>query len=907
MPRPFGAAPLPASPSAESEFRASLLLVLALDLVVLLVWLGWSRRASASAGLFVVALAVPLAIMLIVRPSLRRVVVLLARCEARRMSVVAPVAAAFVFSSLALGLGGDARAMPVDSAVRHLGPVDELIVTTDAGSRNQAVDAITRARDTDPRVGSTIDDLLSLVAVDASLTIGDRRFAVTAVELDVPLAVGFGKVPAETGLVDMAPLVVGDIAVAPSVLAGTGPGPVAVRLSVGDEAIDVRARALPVARGFGSFDLEGLGRPRLGQKTTTPVVYVAPGTISTAVDKLADGGASRNVRFLVAVSNLGDARHGLRRTAAATTLLESILSSPPAGPVAVPADDPLGLGGPAIAVAAPVNATVIAVKSAHVLRVRGEFDAAAMSRRVARGALFTAALAVMGCAYVARRRINADRARALRTIGLRRRRGFALNSAVLGSGVGPGLVLGAIGGVLVPLATGRIGGGALFPGWGTLARAVSLTCLAAVVPLVGAVAFGAVPRRLRSRLSGVGSARPPMALRAVGGLGLAVVGIVIGRGRSSELRIGLGIVLTVFGLCAALGATVLTRRPFGMQTSARPVRRSRTRSFAGVCAATGLAVLPVAASQGLQATTAPTGGAAWRSVVRVDDEADAVGLLRQLAGPTNGRVLQRATVLVAGDGTEPAELAVPAIALAAADGLGDGWVPRMSGVRVSSVDLEPGAAVVSRRLAAIRDFAVGDTAVLVDPLTTRSSRVTVAGIASFPAWAGDLALPADAFIGLRTLERTTVARSAVALSVRSPTEARAAMSALSSTAVATVGGADASVDGSVGSAFGRWLRRVALVTVALFVAVALALRTGTWRRVRWTVVVVAAAVGLVLGLVLGGSRIMSPIGPLLMAAFLGLLCVVSAMHLLTEPVRVRDVARALPRPTRPDRDHGEFD
>lgn len=907
--------PRPGAPA--SEFRGSLLLVLGVDLVALLTWLAWSRRASSLAGLVVAATIVPLALVLALRPRVRRPATLLIRRERRRAAVFVPVAASVVLSSLALGVGHDARHLPVESAVYHLGPIDEVIVSPDANARNQALDAITRARENDPRVATGIDDLLPLVAVDALLAIGAQQVPVTAVELDVPVAAGFGKQPSETGLTGLPPLLVGDVAVGPNLIANLGPGPVPVRLSIGGQGIDVRARALPSGRGFGSLDLDGLGRPRLGATAATPVVYVAPGTVATAIDKMSDGGAAVNARFLVAVSNLGDARRGLRRSAAVTTLLEEVLAQPPTGPTSIPADDPLGLGGTVASVPGAINASVVAVKSAHVARIAGEFAETELARRVARGALFAAAGVVLLAAYLARRRMHGDRVRVLRAFGLRGRTGAALRAALVLSGVVVGLPLGVIAAVGAAMAVGRISQlPSAFPApLSTVAQAVALPASVVLLAMVAAGVGVVVPSGIRSWLRGLALVRPSVVIVAPVGLALVAVGMALGR-QATELRIGAAVVLTVLGLAMALGPTFLPRRPFGARTAARPTRRSRTRSFAGVCVATGLAVLPVAASQRLPAAAAS--GSNWRSVAQINNESDAVGLLRQLVAPTGGRVLRRADVLVADElarrSDAPAELrelspAIPAVAVTAGDGQGDGWAPRSFG-QPSVADLEPGSIIVSRRFAALRPgpLAIGDNLVLVDPVTTRSVRVSVADIVSFPGWAGDVAVPIDVFSGLRTDALTAVARSALAVSVSSPAAARVAMAALSPTAAVQITSVDARPDATVADAFGRWLRRSALIMVSMFLATALSLRTSHWRHVRWTVVLIAAVAGLTLGLAFGGARTMNPIGPLAWALGVGSLCAFCGLRVVAPEARVRNVAKALPSlPLPSGRDRGEFD
>jgi hypothetical protein len=895
-----GAGPRPAS--GPSEFRGSLLFVLGVDLVVLLTWLAWSRRTTASAALVVVAAIVPLGIVALLRPGIRRTAALLIRRERHRVAVVIPVAVSVVLSALALSVGDDARRLPLDSAVRHLGPIDELIVSPDVGSRNQAVDAITRAGENDPRVKTSIDDLLPLVAVDGALSIGSRQIPVTAVELDVPVAAGFGKVPSDGGLAGFTPLLVGDVGVPAALVANVGDGRVPIRLAIGDKTIDVRARPLPSGRGFGALDLAGLGQPQLGGRAAAPVVYVAPGTVATAIDTMADGGASVNARFLVAVSNLGDARRGLRRSGSTTALLESILAEPPAGPTSVPADDPLGLGGTTPSVPAAINATVVAVKEAHVARVAAEFAATNLARRVARGALFAAAAGLLFASMVVRRRANRDRLHVLRSLGLRGRGGAALRSTLAFSGLLLGVPLGVVGAVGAIAAVPRFGHlTTSTSSWAAnLARAAALPVVAALLVVAGTVVAGLMPRSLRSRMNGLGLVRLPAPMIGLVGLVVAVAGIAVGR-QTTEVGIGVGALVTVIGLAIALGATLLPRRPFGTRTTARPVRRSRTRSFAGVCAATGLSVLPVAAAQRLPAATVPATTSSVRSVVNVRNEVDATGLMRELVGQTGGRVLRSAEVLVAGSSSS----SLPVTMVAAGDGLGDAWMPG-SGGGTRPNDLPPGTVIVSRQLGAVRGsrVAIGDRLVLVDPVTGRSVSVVVRDLAAFPRWAGDVAVPAEIFAGLRTEALAAVSHSAIALSTQSSSEVRSALTTLSPTVTAQIDGIDASADTPVTAAFRPWLLRTALIMVVLLFVSALAMRSSGWRHVRWTVVLVAALIGSLLGGVFGGIRMMTPIGPLAWTVALGALSACGALALVSAKKRVGSKV-VVPAPA-PKADVGEF-
>ena len=124
-PQPGGETALAAG---SAEFRSSLLLVLTGDLAALLCWLSWSRRSTTAAALALAAVVIPLLIVLATRPTLRRVMTLLARSETNRRYLIVPIGACVVFTSLAISLGTHADGLVGASAVRHLGAIDEVVV-----------------------------------------------------------------------------------------------------------------------------------------------------------------------------------------------------------------------------------------------------------------------------------------------------------------------------------------------------------------------------------------------------------------------------------------------------------------------------------------------------------------------------------------------------------------------------------------------------------------------------------------------------------------------------------------------------------------------------------------------------------------------------------------------------------
>ena len=910
--------------AGSAEFRSSLLLVLTADLSVLLCWLSWSRRSSTAAALALAAVVIPLLIVLVTRPSLRRVVTLLARSETNRRYVIVPIGACVVFASLALSLGSHADGLLAASAVRHLGPIDELVVSPDADSRNQVLDALTRARSADVRVSSSVDDLLPLVVIDGALQIGSRHLDVTIVELDVAAGQAFGGRPEQTGLGGLLPLSVGDVAIDRSLVHASRSATVS-RLSMGGVARDVRIVPMIERKGFAVADARGLGEPSFGRPADRPVVYVAPGTITTTIDALGDRGVSANAQFVVAVSNQGDAHDGLLRSSATVALLDEILANPAIGPVSLPADDPIGLGGATIRVAAPTPATVIAVKAAHIERLRAEFEASARSRRLSRMALYTAAFACAAVAFIARRKRHGVQRELLRSLGLRTRSSVALESAFLGvsttiglgAGAASAIVVSAAIGPFVPIDRSFTGGAA------TIAQALTFAGGLAFTPSLLRPLLAIVPSPLRRFLRRASLTRLSGPFAVVLGVISVVGSINLLRHGSTVWTRSAGFLALIAGGALILGPTVLHRPPFGRRVTARPVRRLRTRSFAGVAAATGLVVLPVAASQNLAATA--TVVSPWRSSVFFSDDVDAVGLAEQLVRAGGGRVLHTSTVLVDdGTGDTPA---TPSLALAAADGLGDGWIPlRRSPVPSSvpspvpsaapstasasesaseSVDLPAGTVMISERLASVRGgrLGVGDRLVLRDPGTTRSVSVVVHGVVAFPRWAGDIATSIDVFTALLTKDRVLTARRAVAVSPMTGSLAGATMGNLAPNANATVRNID---DGPsrVNAALVNWLRRAALVTLGIAVLMVLVFRSPTWRPIHWTVVVAAVAFGWFAGSAVGGPPTRSPLGPLAVGFAIAVLCGVCALRVLTPEFRVRDAIGRLP--SRPKKT-GEFD
>ena len=905
-PHPRSTAPADTGDAApDTELRRSLLLVLMVDLVALLAWLAWlawSRRATELAALTVLCLGLPVGVAVVLRPALRRTVWLLFRRETRRHRFVVPVAACVVLAALAMQLNERADNLAGESAARHLGPIDELIVSPNAAARNAALDTLTQAKQNDRRVLANIDDVLPLVAVDGSLHIDDRRFPVTVVELDVAAAQGFGGVLRDTGIAGLSPLIAGDVGVGPNVV-GRGQQPRVVELSIAGTRPGSVVRRLPRAVGFGALDLFGLGDPALGWSSATPVVYVAPGVISTAVAGLGDGGGSANLRYLIAVSNVGNARTGNRRSAAATVLLQSILASPPpasAFNAAEPAEDPLGLGGTVVQVRAPIDATVVSVKADHQRRVAFDAASASGARHVARGALYGAALAVMALAHGRRRRSRAAQARALRLMGVRARSAAVVSAAVAGADTFLGLLLGGFSTAAVGALVGPISAldRPLYASWTILSQAWSFTLLLAAIPTLMSFVALVIPKRIRNsklveRVRGqvdrALQSPPTRGTRPILvalGLAVMVMGIAVARRRADVLSLVFGIGAAVMGSAVAVGTSLLRSLKFGPRAIA-PVLRARRASFAAVAAGSGLVLLPIVAAQSLQGITVAHAVGSWRTVVTVDDQSDAAGLLGQLVNTVDGRVIHRTTLLL--EGGRDAEASMAATVSAAADGRGDGWIVRRSTAAPvtpeapeapANGDLGDASVVVSSRFSASYPGGVGagDRVVLRDAVSGRSVGLSVAAVSELPVWAGDVVTSAGVLAALQTERRVATSRSAVAVSTAAPRSVAGTVNSLAPLATTSVRAAS---DGatSMSTAMIAWLRRVALVMLALGVIVAVALRSSAWKRVHASVLGVAVLFGSLLAFVVGRAGL-SPVGPLVLGIALALACAGCAFTVL---------------------------
>lgn len=371
----------------------------------------------------------------------------------------------------------------------------------------------------------------------------------------------------------------------------------------------------------------------------------------------------------------------------------------------------------------------------------------------------------------------------------------------------------------------------------------------------------------------------PKALLVFVSAALLIAGLFAGRVVRQEWSVIVAVGVAVLGGAVAFGAVVARLKAFGSNGFAIPVLRARRLLFAAVAAGTGLVLLPVVALQSLEAS-ASMPGSAWQSVVSVDDQADASGLLRQLVPSVGGRVLARLPLLV--EGGRVADASSSAIVIAAADGQGDAWIVATTGLggdQKAAADLG-GDVVVSSRLASMHDggIAIGDRLVLRDPASGRSLQVTVKAVSTFASWSGDVAASSAVLSTLGGLGTPVSYRSAIAVTPAPQAAAKAAVGALAP--LATVSVQPANTQGtSLDTAIGSWLRRVALVLLAAAVAVAIALRSRRCRPMRLTLAAAAAGFGWLVAMIVGQSPGLAPVGPFSLGVGLAALCGACAYRL----------------------------
>ena len=168
--------------------------------------------------------------------------------------------------------------------------------------------------------------------------------------------------------------------------------------------------------------------------------------------------------------------------------------------------------------------------------------------------------------------------------------------------------------------------------------------------------------------------------------------------------------------------------------------------------------------------------------------------------------------------------------------------------------------------------------VLRDAVSGRSVGLSVAAVSELPVWAGDVVTSAGVLAAVQTERRVATSRSAVAVSTAAPASVAGTVNSLAPLATTSVRAAS---DGatSMSTAMIAWLRRVALVMLALGVIVAVALRSSAWKRVNASVLGVAVLFGSLLAFVVGRAGL-SPVGPLVLGIALALACAGCAFTVL---------------------------
>lgn len=212
------------------------------------------------------------------------------------------------------------------AAFRHLGPVDEVVVTRDPTVFPQLLAAV------EPLAADgTADGVIGLELAPASVsTVGRARADVLPgaqlLEVDFDEAARFGSDPAAVGLTGRTPgrgeaVVNADVADALGVAAGD-------RISVHayGETVDLDVARVVETRGLAGF------RGTVSEATRARNVFVAPGTIDglvgRAIERFGIGGIIPPER-VVAVSNPGDVTGGAEATATVTRAIERAIGEAP--------------------------------------------------------------------------------------------------------------------------------------------------------------------------------------------------------------------------------------------------------------------------------------------------------------------------------------------------------------------------------------------------------------------------------------------------------------------------------------------------------------------------------------------------------------------------------------------------
>ncbi len=287
-----------------------------------------------------VALAsLPLLFLLVRRPVLRRLALRNASRRPRETALVvlgSMLGTAIITSAFVVGDTLDASLR--QGAVTSLGPVDELVRTTDAEEQG----ALARRLAGLERSSPDIDGVLALTVVPAAVSVSGAggevarvEPAATVVEVDFDAGRSFGADPAATGIEGGTPppgrAALGeDLAT----VLGAGAGDRVTVYAYGEQLELEVDRVLP-RRGIAGFSLpdDAAAQPGGG---TSPTLLVAPGTVS----RLARVDAAVGVApaTVVAVSNRGGVFEGATATEAAVEQIATVLGGAPPGLTTIKAD-----------------------------------------------------------------------------------------------------------------------------------------------------------------------------------------------------------------------------------------------------------------------------------------------------------------------------------------------------------------------------------------------------------------------------------------------------------------------------------------------------------------------------------------------------------------------------------------
>ena len=310
---PFSAAPF--RPEADPpSFRSSLLVVLLADLVlVAIIQALVPRHRSPLTGLTVVgALSVPFALLVVMRPILRRLAWRDLTSSLR--TSLAYVATAMVGTAAitsAFGVGNVLDAATRRPVVTHLGPVDEIVDITASTDRSEAIRRIQSAatNHVDGVLAADVQPVaVSLISGSRVRTVGARLIAT-----DLVAAGAFGGDANATGLSGATPTEAGHALVSSELAAALGLRP-GVQLHIdpiGANLALIVDRVLP-ARGLASL---------LSDATATE--SGANVFVSGALPAV---GNQDRIRHLVLVSNKGGVEGGAKLSAAVVTAIENALA-----------------------------------------------------------------------------------------------------------------------------------------------------------------------------------------------------------------------------------------------------------------------------------------------------------------------------------------------------------------------------------------------------------------------------------------------------------------------------------------------------------------------------------------------------------------------------------------------------